>query len=100
MKRLVLVISLLAGPAGAQSFYGAPNPMIQAPYPQFPSPVPSYGSGSNPSAHYTEGYTRSDGQTVQPHWSTNPNATQADNFNTRGNVNPYTGTYGTRSPRW
>lgn len=99
MKRLAFVIVLLASPAGAQ-YYEVPNPMAQGSYQQFQSPVPPYGTGSNPSAHLTEGYTRRDGETVQPHWSTNPNGTQADNYGTRGNVNPYTGTTGTRSPRW
>ena len=29
----------------------------------------------------------------------NPNSTQMDNFSTRGNYNPYTGAYGTRTPQ-
>jgi hypothetical protein len=37
---------------------------------------------------------------VQPYVATNPNSTQMDNYSTRGNVNPYTGAVGTRTPRY
>jgi hypothetical protein len=40
------------------------------------------------------------GTYVQPHQQTNPNSTQYDNYGTRGNVNPYTGQTGTRSPKF
>lgn len=59
-----------------------------------------YGTGSNPNNHAVERYTRRDGVMVQPHYQTNPNNTQRDNYGTLGNQNPYTGTYGTRRPRW
>lgn len=60
----------------------------------------SYGTGSNPSSHGTSGYTTPQGTYVQPHQQTNPNGTQYDNYGTRGNVNPYTGSTGTRSPKY
>lgn len=59
-----------------------------------------FGTGSNPQTHTSSGYTRSNGTYVQPHVSTNPNSTQTDNFGTRGNYNPNTGHYGTRTPRY
>jgi len=59
----------------------------------------SYGTGSNPSSHQVQGYTRSNGTYVQPHEQTNPNNTQRDNYSATGNVNPHTGTVGTHSPR-
>jgi hypothetical protein len=59
-----------------------------------------YGTGSNPNSHSTSGYTRSNGTYVSPHQQTNPNSTQTDNYGTRGNVNPYTGVTGTRTPRY
>jgi hypothetical protein len=59
-----------------------------------------YGTGSNPRSNSVDGYTRSDGTYVAPHQRTNPNSTQSDNYGTRGNQNPYTGTYGTNKPRW
>jgi hypothetical protein len=41
-----------------------------------------------------------DGTYVQPHYQTNPNSTQLDNYGTRPNYNPHNGTYGTQTPRW
>jgi hypothetical protein len=60
----------------------------------------SYGYGSNPYSHPTRGYTNQNGTYVQPHYQTNPNSTQYDNYGTRGNYNPYTGRTGTRTPKW
>jgi hypothetical protein len=57
------------------------------------------GTGSNPSSHPVQGYTAPSGTYVPPHRQTNPNSTQTDNYGTRGNVNPYTGAVGTRTPR-
>lgn len=45
-----------------------------------------------------QGYTRRDGTYVQPHYRSSPNGSTLDNYATRGNVNPYTGQYGTRDP--
>jgi len=58
-----------------------------------------FGTGSNPNSHQTQGYTTNNGTYVAPHIQTNPNSTQTDNYGTRGNVNPYTGAVGTRTPR-
>jgi hypothetical protein len=59
-----------------------------------------YGYGSNPSGHYVAPHVNSRGSYVDGHYRSNPNSTQYDNYGTRGNVNPYTGSYGTRSPRY
>jgi len=59
-----------------------------------------YGTGSNLSDHAVSGYTTRSGTYIAPHYSTNPNGTQLDNFGTRGNYNPHNGLYGTRSPKW
>ena len=48
---------------------------------------------------HVKGYTRSDGTYVAPHYRSSPNTTTNDNWTTQGNVNPYTGTAGTRSPQ-
>lgn len=45
-----------------------------------------------------EGYYRSNGTYVQPHMRSAPNNTTADNWSTKGNVNPYTGEKGTANP--
>jgi|SRR5882672_11261128 len=55
-----------------------------------------YGTGSNPNSHRVEGHVRRDGTYVGPHMQTNPNGRFEDNYSTKPNVNPYTGTTGTR----
>lgn len=47
---------------------------------------------------HVNGYTRRDGTYVAPHYRSSPNGSTLDNWSTRGNVNPYTGQYGTREP--
>lgn len=60
------------------------------------------GSGShssgyvNSSSHATSGYVKGNGTYVAPSHATNPNGTRADNYSTKGNVNPYTGKAGTK----
>jgi hypothetical protein len=46
--------------------------------------------------HYTRGYVRRDGSYVGGYHATNPNGTRNDNYSTRGNINPYTGKWGTK----
>ena len=76
----------------------------------------SYSSSSLPSVSYNvpkvtysvpstvnyntttvSGYTRSNGTYVQSHVRTMPNNTNWDNFSTRGNSNPFTGSTGYRA---
>lgn len=56
----------------------------------------AYSSGSSGASHSTSGYTKSNGTYVAPSHATNPNGTKADNWSTKGNVNPYTGKAGTK----
>jgi hypothetical protein len=83
MKHLILagVLALVATAAQAQ-YYG------------------TGGTGSNPNNHPVQGYTTTGGTYVQPHQQTNPNNTQRDNYSATGNVNPYTGAVGTRTPKY
>lgn len=53
----------------------------------------SYGSRSD---HAISGYTRSNGTYVKPSHATNPDFTRNNNYSTKGNVNPYTGKFGTK----
>ena len=46
--------------------------------------------------HYTHSYFRRNGTYVHGYHATNQNSTRNDNYSTRGNVNPYTGTAGTK----
>lgn len=55
-----------------------------------------YGTGSNPNSHYVAPHTTQSGTYIAPHYQTNPNNTQRDNYGTRGNQNPHTGQFGTR----
>jgi hypothetical protein len=55
------------------------------------------GTGSNPYSHGRSGYVRRDSGTyVPPHRATNPNSTRRDNYEARGNYNPYNGRTGRR----
>jgi len=99
---LVLAAGIgLASAAGAQGIYGG----VPTPYGgHVPSPgagiYGGYGTGANPQSQGVQGYTNHNGGYVQPYERTTPNNTQTDNYGTRGNVNPYTGAYGTRTPRY
>lgn len=54
-------------------------------------------NGVNTSTRYQNGYTRKDGTYVSGHMKTTNNGTNYDNFSTSMNVNPYTGTSGSRA---
>jgi hypothetical protein len=56
----------------------------------------SSGTGASSSSHSVRGYTRRNGTYVAPHYKTNPDRTQRNNYSTKGNVNTYTGKTGTR----
>lgn len=45
---------------------------------------------------YVQGYTKSDGTYVAPHYRSNADGQQWNNYGTQGNVNPYTGQQGTQ----
>lgn len=47
---------------------------------------------------YVNGYYRSDGTYVQPHYRSQADGNPYNNYSTQGNVNPYTGNQGTRDP--
>ena len=85
MKSLTAIALLLATVSGASAQYGSPNVM---------------GGAVNPNNHYVQPHVTQQGTYVAPHYQTNPNRTQMDNYGTRGNVNPYTGQVGTRYPRY
>ena len=48
---------------------------------------------------HVDGYYRSNGTYVQPHYRSSPDSSTYNNWSTRGNTNPYTGARGTKSPR-
>lgn len=80
MKKMILIAGLIGISTVAQAQYS--------------------GTGSNSSSHSRSGYVTQSGTYVAPSRATNPNNTQLDNYGTRGNYNPYTGNFGTRSGRY
>jgi hypothetical protein len=58
----------------------------------------SSSRSTNSSSHYTQSYSRTDGTLVPGYRATNPNGTKLDNYSTKGNINPWTGRPGTKSP--
>jgi hypothetical protein len=48
-------------------------------------------------ADYVRGHFRSNGTYVPGHYRSTADSSFYNNWSTRGNVNPYTGSYGTRS---
>ncbi len=57
------------------------------------------GMAQSTRSHQVKPHVRKDGTFVQPHVRTNPNQTQRDNYETQGNVNPYTGKAGKKTPK-
>lgn len=49
-------------------------------------------------ATYVKGYTTKNGTYVSGHYRSNANYTMMDNYSTRGNYNPYTGSKGYVNP--
>lgn len=96
MKKAALIIFGLAISAGAAhaQYFGSNNNNNSGYGSQ------NYGSGSNPSGHYVAPHTNSNGSFTGGHYQSNSNNTQMDNYSSRGNVNPYTGNVGTRTPRY
>jgi hypothetical protein len=56
----------------------------------------SGGGGGAGGSHSVHGYVTKGGTYVAPHYRTNPNSYRLDNWSTKGNLNPYTGTLGTK----
>jgi hypothetical protein len=59
----------------------------------------SHSSPSSKSSEPVKAYTTKKGRHVKAHERSAPNATQKDNYSTKGNVNPYTGKKGTKKPK-
>ena len=47
---------------------------------------------------HVRGYTTKSGTYVAPHYRSSPDSNPYNNYSTRGNVNPYTGQAGTKTP--
>lgn len=49
---------------------------------------------------YVRGYSRQDGTYVSPHYRSSQDNSYNNNYSTRGNSNPYSGSHGTNSPTY
>lgn len=59
-----------------------------------------YSSRSNSQHERVSGYMRKNRSYVSPYMRTKSNNTQYDNFSAKGNYNPYTHKYGTKTPHY
>lgn len=46
---------------------------------------------------HVHGYNRADGTYVKPHYHSDPDGNLDNNWSTKGNQNPYTGEFGTKT---
>ena len=73
---------------------GTPDMRYNANKNTYSAPTNNYNT--NPNVHVQNTYTKDDGTVVESHVKTNTNNNSTDNFTTKGNSNPYTGTEGTK----
>jgi hypothetical protein len=91
--------SELAAIARAMDSYSVPSVSYSVPSVSCSVPSVTYSIPSTVNYNTTtvSGYTRSNGTYVQSHVRTKPNNTNWDNFSTKGNSNPFTGSTGYRA---
>ena len=91
--------SELAAIARAMDSYCVPSVSYSVPSVSYSVPSVTYSVPSTVNYNTTSvsGYTRSNGTYVQSHVRTMPNNTNWDNFSTKGNINPFTGSTGYRA---
>ncbi len=87
--RTPTVLSLLADAFVAFPCFAMGNPSA-ATAPASPS-NPAVLAAPNPGSYVVCGHTTKSGTNVEPHRATNPDDTKANNWSTKGNVNPCTG---------
>ncbi len=100
MKNLILLTGLLLASSCAMAQFkkdGTPDMRYSGNKQMYGNSysTPSYGSTS-PSIGYQQSYQRN-GTQVEGSYHTQPNSTNTDNWGTRGNNNPLTGSEGTRA---
>ena len=98
MKKLVFtMVALVAMSTASFAQYFTtykPCPSVTYSVPKVTYSVPST---VNYNTTTVSGYTRSNGTYVQSHVRSMPNTTNWDNFSTKGNSNPFTGSTGYRA---
>lgn len=91
--------SELAAIARALNTYNSSSVSCNVPSASYSVPSVTYNVPNTVNYNTTtvSGYTRSNGTYVQSHVRTMPNTTNWDNFSTKGNSNPFTGSTGYRA---
>ena len=98
MKKLVLTFVVLVTVATTSfaQYFTTYKPCPPVTY-NVPSVTYSVPSTVNYNTTSVTGYSRNNGTYVQSHVRTMPNSTNWDNFSTKGNSNPFTGSTGYRA---
>lgn len=86
-----LFLTLVTSSSFAQSYYSQPSQRSSN------SRSNTGGGYVNPNTNYNNGYTKQNGSYVQPHYKTQSNQTNLDNYSTQDNVNPYTSEKGSKA---
>lgn len=104
MKKVILTIVALVAVATSSfaqftTFKSWPSVSYNVPKVTYSVPKVTYNVPSTVNYNTTtvSGYSRSNGTYVQSHVRTMPNTTNWDNFSTKGNYNPFTGSTGYRA---
>ena len=118
MKKLILTMVALVAMATSsfaqyftvyqplESYHGDYSPRFYTPDYSYlnqsvsnyvPSTTIDFSSSVNYNSTFVDSYTRSDGTFVQSHYKSMPNDTNWDNYSTKGNINPFTGSTGHRA---
>lgn len=94
MKKVILIIVALV--AVATTSFAQFTTFQSWPSTSYSLPSVNYNVPSTVNFNTTtvSGYSRSNGTYVQSHVRTMPNTTNWDNYSTKGNYNPYTGSTG------
>jgi hypothetical protein len=62
------------------------------------SPIEAFAGRVNPNSEYVAPHCRQNGSCVRGYHRTVPDGTKCNNYSNRGNVNPWNGKPGTKSP--
>lgn len=92
---ILFFVTAAKAQVSSSSYYNYPKPTTTTTIPSYYS-TPSTTLPSS-TVTYQSGYYKSNGTYVEPHYKTTPNGTNLDNFSTRSNLNPYTGSTGTKA---
>jgi hypothetical protein len=101
MRKIILLIVLLFSLIGVQAQHlkkdGTPDMRFKENKRSSSFSTPNTTTNTNTDVRIQNGYQKDNGTIVEPHYKTNNNQTNLDNFSTKDNSNPYTGQSGTKA---